>query len=335
MSRKWKHIPVKGMKIALGTVMAIMIAELLHLQYAASAGTVALLTLLTTKKGTVKLIVCRLLSFVMTVGLSIILFKWIHVPLAAFFAVLVLTASVLVGLKWESALSVNALIAVHFLTEQNYTKEFIFNEFMLVLIGIIIAFLLNLIHHYAAYEDELDDAIVQIDRKIQELLSDIVFYIRNPETHSASWGELGKLEKKIQDNMKYAMEYDENVFSTDSQYYLDYFEMREFQTEILHMLHYEIRKIRTMPEHAEMLAGFLEYLVPCIHEENDPEMQLAALKDLLVSMKTKPLPSTHEEFESHAILYHIFMNLEDFLIRNKQFVSQLDKSQKILHWKKK
>ncbi|MBQ7890140.1 MAG: hypothetical protein IJ356_10310 [Erysipelotrichaceae bacterium] len=334
MSRKWKHIPVKGLKIALGTVLAIVIAELFHLQYAASAGTVALLTLLTTKTGTVKLIVCRLLSFVMTVCLSYLFFNWIPFPLISFFIVLILVALVLVALKWESALSVNALIAVHFLTELDFSAGFIINELMLVLVGVVVAFVLNLVHHYTAYEDELDDAIVQIDHQIQELLTDIVVYIRHPNSHSTSWGELGKLEKKIQENMKYAMEYDENVFSKESQYYLDYFEVREFQCEILHLLHYEIRKIRTMPEQAEMLAAFLEYLIPYIYEEHDPEPQLTALKVLIENMKELALPQTREEFENRAILYHIFMDIEDFLLKKKQFIDRLDSSQKILHWKK-
>ena len=57
MLQKLKHHFLKGFKIALGTVLGIVIAELLHLQFATSAGTVALLTLLTTKRGTVRLIV--------------------------------------------------------------------------------------------------------------------------------------------------------------------------------------------------------------------------------------------------------------------------------------
>lgn len=333
--KKYRHILLKGFKIAIGTVLAIVIAELLDLQFPTSAGTVALLTLLTTKKGTVKLIVQRLLTFMMTVLCSLILFQRVPVPMLAFTLVMVIVATAVIAFKAEATLSINALIAIHFLTEMDFSREFILNEFLLVLIGVVIAFLLNLIHHYAVYEDELDDAIRQVDSQIQSLLKDIVEYIRHPESHSSSWGELGKLEKMIQDKMKVALEYDENVFGNHSEYYVNFFEVREFQCEILHMLHYEIRKIRTMPEQAHALADYLEYVIPHIHESNDPEPQLDALHDLLKGMQMKELPATHDEFESRAILYHILMDFEDFLMKKKRFVEQLDKSDKILHWRKK
>lgn len=38
-------------------------------------------------------------------------------------------------------------------------------------------------------------------------------------------------------------------------------------------------------------------------------------------MKKEPLPVTREEFESRALLYHILMDLEEFLIEKKRFVT--------------
>ncbi|MBR5290950.1 MAG: hypothetical protein IKU28_08185 [Erysipelotrichaceae bacterium] len=335
MLQRLKHHFLKGFKIALGTVLGIVIAELLHLQFATSAGTVALLTLLTTKRGTVRLIVQRLVSFVLTVVLCFVVFKYITIPVFALLIVVLIVAFLLVVFKCEAALSVNALIAIHFFTEQNFTPTFILNEFLLVLIGIVIAFVLNLFHRYTAYENELDAAINKVDKKIQSLMKDIVSYICHPDSHSASWGQLVKLEQSIQQYIKDALEYDENVFGTYSQYYVDYFEMRSFQCETLHLLHYKIRKIRTMPEEAKELADFIEYLIPHLRETNDPSAQLLVLRDLLEAQKKHALPQSHEEFENRAILYHVLLDLEDFLLRKKQFVDRLDDEQKILHWQNK
>lgn len=335
MLQRLKHHFLKGFKIALGTVLGIVIAELLHLQFATSAGTVALLTLLTTKRGTVRLIIQRLVSFVLTVVLCFVVFKYITIPVFALLMVVLIVAFLLVVLKCEAALSVNALIAIHFFTEQNFTIPFILNEFLLVLIGIVIAFVLNLFHRYTAYESELDAAIRKVDKKIQSLMKDIVSYIRHPDSHSASWGQLVQLEQSIQQYIKDALEYDDNVFGTHSQYYVDYFEMRSFQCETLHLLHYKIRKIRTMPEQAKELADFIEYLIPHMHETNDPSSQLLVLYDLLEVQKKHALPQSHDEFENRAILYHVFSDLEDFLLRKKQFVDRLDNELKILHWQNK
>ena len=117
--------------------------------------------------------------------------------------------------------------------------------------------------------------------------------------------------------------------------YVDYFEMRSFQCETLHLLHYKIRKIRTMPDEAKELADFIEYLIPHLRETNDPSAQLLVLRDLLEAQKKHALPQTRNEFENRAILYHVLCDLEDFLLRKKQFVDRLDHEQKILHWQNK
>ena len=320
MTGRMKHVMLKGTKIALGCTLAIVMAEVLQLRYAVSAGTVALLTLLTTKKGTVQLIVYRLLSFGLTSVLGLFFFRLIPNALLAFVISLGIVSCVLAALKWESALSVNALILIHFLSELDLTMAFVLNEFLLVLIGVLIAFVLNLIHRYSVYEDDLHRAMNQIDEKMRELLSQIVTYIEHPGSHSSSWGELVELQKQIQKEMTHAMEYDENVFSQKSQVYLDYFEMREFQCEILHLLHYEIRKIRSMPKQASVLSAFIQELIPLIHAGNDPEKEIEKLKLRLDEIKKGELPQTQEEFENRAQLYHILMDMEEFLLREKQFV---------------
>ena len=37
-------------------------------------------------------------------------------------------------------------------------------------------------------------------------------------------------------------------------------------------------------------------------------------------MKEEPLPETREEFENRAILYHVLMDLEDFLLIKQHYL---------------
>ena len=55
-----------SVKIAIGASLAIYIAEYLQLEYAASAGIITLLSVLTTKWGTLKLSLLRILTFLIT-----------------------------------------------------------------------------------------------------------------------------------------------------------------------------------------------------------------------------------------------------------------------------
>ena len=81
-----------------------------------------------------------------------------------------------------------------------------------------------------------------------------------------------------------------------------------------------MQKIRNMPVQAEIVAEYIEYLSQYVTELNEPAPQLQQLAEIFQWMKNEPLPVTRAEFESRAVLYHILMDLEDFLREKKRFI---------------
>ena len=67
-SHKYRRLLLKALKIAAGSGMAIIAAELLGLSYATSAGIITLLTVQDTRQDTIQLTVDRILSFLLCVG---------------------------------------------------------------------------------------------------------------------------------------------------------------------------------------------------------------------------------------------------------------------------
>ena len=68
-------------------------------------------------------------------------------------------------------------------------------------------------------------------------------------------------------------------------------------------------------------------------EVNSPDIQLDKLQELFEEFKNHPLPKDHEEFETRAVLYHILMYIEDFLLYKKRFVDNLNENQLRRYWK--
>jgi uncharacterized membrane protein YgaE (UPF0421/DUF939 family) len=56
------------------------------------------------------------------------------------------------------------------------------------------------------------------------------------------------------------------------------------------------------------------------------------LGEIFAHMKTEPLPEDREEFENRAILYHILLDLEEFLMFKGRFVESLEDKQKDIYW---
>ena len=49
-------------------------------------------------------------------------------------------------------------------------------------------------------------------------------------------------------------------------------------------------------------------------------------------MRNQELPTTREEFEGRAVLYHVLMDIREFLRCKAEFVDQLDEQQRKLYW---
>ena len=159
MRRKLKKTLLLAFKIAFGSGLAIYIAEAMHLEYAASAGTVTLLSLLATKWGTVKLSLFRLITFLLTVLMAYLLIPYMHSEWLAYGVIVFILVFFCNMMGWLAALSVNAVIASHYMTKADLSPEFLYNEFMLVFIGVAIAFILNLFHLNKSQKKHLMEGI--------------------------------------------------------------------------------------------------------------------------------------------------------------------------------
>ena len=108
--------------------------------------------------------------------------------------------------------------------------------------------------------------------------------------------------------------------------------MRLSQCRILQSLHAQMQKIRAMPKQAHLISGYILYLTEYIVEMNIPQKQLDRLHQISRDMEREPMPQTREEFEGRAILYHILMDLEEFLHAKQRFVATMDPAVKKIYW---
>lgn len=323
---------LQAFKIALGSSFAIYFAHLLNLRFAISAGSIALLTIVTTKWGTVKLSFARVVTFFISAVICAVVFhcftsEWIAYGLFVFLAVMICEA-----LNWRAAISVNALIGMHFLSEMDFSKEFIWNEFQLVLIGISISVILNLFYAYDWERKFIVQNMRYTENRLQIILGEVAAYLSDRPMERNVWKDITELEEEIQRFVWDAKEYQDNTFHSHPGYYIEYFEMRLAQCHVIHNLHQELRKIRKMPVQAKVVANYILYMMDYVIEINIPVKQMERLEEIFDEMRREELPATREEFESRSMLYHILMDLEEFLICKKRFVQNLDETKLKNYW---
>lgn len=320
-------------KIGIGASAAIYIAELLNLQYATSAGIIALLTLITTRWGTFRLSMQRLLTYTASVVICWLVFNlipsmWIEYGVFLFLVVLMTE-----WLGWKGTLSVNAVIGTHFLITQDFSMNFVVNELLLVVIGISMAIILNLFHINSTHENGIIHSMRHVEHEMKKILEEVAGYLMQKSTGEHAWDNVIKLEKELEEYVELASEYHHNTFQTHQDYYVAYFEMRMKQCGALHNLHSEMKRMRQMPKQAHIVADYIMDITQYVTEMNDPKKQIEQLENTLEHLRKEPLPETHEEFEARAELYHVLMDLEEFLLYKKRFVEEIDETQFRVYWK--
>ncbi len=322
--KRFKRICSKSLKIAVGSGLAIVLANLLNLKYDIFAGTITLLTILTTKWETIRLSFYRMVTFLFSVVVCFLVFNhlgggWLEYGIFVLIMVFFCEA-----LGWGATISVNAVVGAHFFTEADFSLQFILNEFLLLLIGIVIAVVLSLYSNNRGTQKKVLRDMQYVEENLKGILLHMADYLRKEPLKHSVWDDINELEEKVKDYIQDAYEYNNNSFSRHPEYYIDYFEMRLLQIDELHSLHYEMRKMQSMPEQAEIVAEFVDFVSESIGKMQVLDVQLDRLYNILEHMKTQELPKSREEFESRSILYHVLMDLEDFLLIKKRFVDELD-----------
>lgn len=331
---RYRKMLLLSIKIGIGTCAAIFIAQLMDLEYPVSIGTVTLLTLMETRWETLKLSLNRLITLFMTLVLSWLIFWHIrNIPLS-YGMVLGLVVLLAENFGWRTTVSVNALVVSHLIMLDDFSIEAIRNEFWLVMIGIIVAVILNLFNLNLTHRREILANIRYTEKQLRMIMEELAGYLSGQEMSQSVWDDICNLEKQIEEFIKDADEYRQNTFRSHPEYYVNYFEMRNEQCRMLNNLHYEMKKIRSMPKQAKVVSEYLQYLTDYVTETNIPDPQIEKLKGILADMRKEEVPETMEEFENRAMLFHILMDIEDFLFCNERFVEGLDAKQMRAYWGK-
>lgn len=329
-----KKLCLHALKIAIGSCSAIYIATLLNLDYESSAGSITLLTLVTTKMETLKLSLYRVITFGLACIVAWFTFAGLTSEWIAYGIYIFIVGCVCEIMGWKATISVNAVIGTHFLMSRDFSAAFVLNEFLLVIIGIAIAIVLSLFQDNTKQQKDLIEHMRHTEAQLQMVMGEMAAYLYNKEMQRNVWEDIKVLEKELEYFIREAYLYQNNTFQSYSNYYSNYFEMRSKQCSVLHNLHYESKKIRKMPEQAIVIAEYIWYLTDFVVEINLPKEQLDKLHQTFRNLEKEPLPKSREEFESRAILYHMLMDIEEFLIFKQRFVEGLDEDQLKEYWRK-
>lgn len=338
---------LKIIKIAAGSCLAIILADLLGLSYSASAGIITLLSIQDTKKETLKVAAKRFTAFATAILIALIIFLTLgyHPVTFGIFLLFFVTISYLLNIT--EGIPMCSVLVSHFLIEQNISKAFIGNEIAIFGIGIIIGVILNL------YMPDNTGAVLKdislVEEEVKRVLKNMAVILRLKDISELSvqkeispdiqhFQELDYMLVNLEDHLKLAQkqayENMNNTLLTDTRYYIGYFTMRKEQVMLLQQIAADMKQLNLIPKQAYPLAYMMDKIKEQFRESNNARELLKELNRMKELFKEEPVPTTREEFENRAILYGIMNNIESFLIIKRDFVESVTEKQIERFWRR-
>ncbi|MEW9674592.1 aromatic acid exporter family protein [Lentibacillus sp. L22] len=319
-------IGYRTIKTAIGTPVAITLAQLVGVTNYVSAGILTMLCIQPSRKRSVLSAWDRFLACTLALIFSFVFFETIGYNPISVGIMLLLFIPVTVLLKVSQGIATSSVIILQLYGAGHITVRFIFEEFLLILVGVGVGLLVNL--YMPSLEKKLKRMQRKLEKNFQTILMEIASYIRD-RNESWSGKEITEVEHILEEANDLVERDMENHLLRQKHPYQDYFIMRKEQFEVLRRMLPLVTKLPNTVTISESIADFFEKLSQSVHPENTAELFLDELENLKKEFDEEPLPRTQEEFETRANLFRLLHDIEDYLILKKKYkASDVDKNKK-------
>ncbi|MFU8793679.1 MAG: aromatic acid exporter family protein [Acholeplasmataceae bacterium] len=313
--KRYMHTTIK---MSIAFVITIVIAELLSLDYAITAGILAVLSIQSTNKDSIVIAIKRFSNATIGLVLGSIFFVLFGYNVYAFLGFSMLFIFISFFFKLPEGIVPTLVLVSHLLLFSQFSWIFLGQEFLLITIAIGVALLLNLIYPLNSQKQ-----LLAYIKSIDQMMTDHVFMLsllfkdlKHPRDFLIHHDQINSHIKEIIDLAELV---DKDILIANDHRYIAYLYMRRTQLKHINHIYALILKVETHHENIHLIANYIKELSGDIGCFDRASGQLEKLNDLLLTVKDQALPKSRAEFETRAILFQIVDVLSTFLETKIQF----------------
>ena len=286
-------------KMTFGFIIGFLIAEAFSLDYVYTAGVIAVLSLEPTRKRSIEIGIIRIIDSLIALSLAYLIFYFMGFSIWSLFVFIIIFIPLSYLIKMDRGIVVSLVLVSQVYLEQDV--NYALNALFILLIGIGVAFLLNL------YMPDLKKKIKLIVNRINKSIEEIILSIAAKK--DISFDELDYLISSANNNIREELE-NNNIDGLIER--LRYVEMRKEQTLILKRINNTLINVSDIKEKTLVL-NYLKEFKGQIGDDNYALQFTDKLNQLLDYFKTSDLPDTRKNFEDRAQLYYVLLEIHQFL----------------------
>ncbi|WP_291740756.1 aromatic acid exporter family protein [Clostridium sp.] len=317
-----KYIYNLAFKMSVSATIALIIGNILGLQYATVGAVIAILSIQDTRKKALIISCKRVIACSIGILISSILYNILGNEALVFGLFLITLIPITSRLKVQEGMVPAVVLSTHFLVANEITVKLILNEILLMIIGIGIAAIANI------FMPSLEDKFKADKEWIEEHYRIIISKMsKSLITHTVDVNEqkiIIEVEKRLYESKETAYKIINNHFFKVSSYYTDYINMRINQFDTIKRMRLHFQRFNIPVEQMNIMSDFTLCVAENIREMNDCKSLLSDLEILRSEFKKMELPKTREEFESRAQLLQFLNDMEEFLLIKRNFFTTIE-----------
>lgn len=306
----------RTIKLVFATCLAIFISEEIGLSYATSAGIVAILSLLDTRRSSLKTAKRRFLSTILALLLGALAFYLLGFNLFAIGLYLILYVPLAYRFHLEVGIAPSTVVVLHLYFEKSLAVNWLANGLYLFLVGAGVALLFNI--YMPSRQREIGDYHEKVENQLKKILMRFhCFLLRGNGTNDATL--IAELEVMLADALSLVYLDRHNQVFNQTNYQVHYFEMRTAQTKVLRQMAKNINTCQLKSDESLILAQLFKQTAAQLSKENPAEDLLLGIEQFLSQFRERELPKTREEFETRARLFQLLHDMEHFIALKVDF----------------
>ncbi|WP_372879864.1 aromatic acid exporter family protein [Staphylococcus epidermidis] len=310
-------IGFRTVKTAVGMTLGVIICKLLGLDNYASSAILVVLCIKHTKMHSVQAILSRLVSCLLILFLGSAIFSLLGQHAFVLGLIVLLFIPLTVVLNVQEGVITSCVILLHVFNAKAINGHLILNEIMLLIVGLGIAFLMNLM--MPSLDKKLNHFKQDIENQITEIFN---IFSQACSMHNDHLNiKFDSLLLNIKKAKSLAFRDVKNHFVRNENSFYHYFDMREEQVELLKRMTSLLEKINTDDPILEKISQLMYEIGSNVNSNDYTALRLHSLYEIRLSLDDLPLPTTHKTLNSRAHIIQMLNELEEYLNIKSQFGS--------------
>ena len=310
-------IGFRTVKTAVGMTLGVIICKLLGLDNYASSAILVVLCIKHTKMHSVQAILSRLVSCLLILFLGSAIFSLLGQHAFVLGLIVLLFIPLTVVLNVQEGVITSCVILLHVFNAKAINGHLILNEIMLLIVGLGIAFLMNLM--MPSLDKKLNHFKQDIENQITEIFN---IFSQACLMHNDHLNiKFDSLLLNIKKAKSLAFRDVKNHFVRNENSFYHYFDMREEQVELLKRMTSLLERINTDDPILEKISQLMYEIGSNVNSNDYTALRLHSLYEIRLSLDDLPLPTTHKTLNSRAHIIQILNELEEYLNIKSQFGS--------------